>query len=33
MCYLTLSLDHRALDAYQANAFMSDLKGALESWA
>jgi 2-oxoglutarate dehydrogenase E2 component (dihydrolipoamide succinyltransferase) len=33
MCYLTLSLDHRALDAYQANAFMSDLKGALESWS
>jgi 2-oxoglutarate dehydrogenase E2 component (dihydrolipoamide succinyltransferase) len=33
MCYLTLSLDHRALDAYQANAFMSDLKRALEQWS
>ncbi|HLW25312.1 MAG TPA: 2-oxo acid dehydrogenase subunit E2, partial [Steroidobacteraceae bacterium] len=33
MCYLTLSLDHRALDAYQANAFMGDLTRALEQWS
>jgi len=32
MCYLTLSLDHRALDAFQANAFMRDLVERLEQW-
>jgi len=25
MCYLTLTIDHRALDAFQANAFLSSV--------
>jgi 2-oxoglutarate dehydrogenase E2 component (dihydrolipoamide succinyltransferase) len=33
MCYLTLSIDHRALDAFQANAFLSRIVGTLEQWA
>lgn len=33
MCYLTLSIDHRALDAFQANAFLSHIVATLESWA
>jgi 2-oxoglutarate dehydrogenase E2 component (dihydrolipoamide succinyltransferase) len=32
MCYLTLTLDHRALDAFQANAFLSSVVGTLERW-
>jgi 2-oxoglutarate dehydrogenase E2 component (dihydrolipoamide succinyltransferase) len=32
MCYLTLSIDHRALDAFQANAFLTRVVGTLESW-
>ena len=32
MCYLTLTLDHRALDAFQANAFLSHVVGTLEQW-
>jgi 2-oxoglutarate dehydrogenase E2 component (dihydrolipoamide succinyltransferase) len=32
MCYLTLTIDHRALDAFQANAFLSSVTGALEQW-
>ncbi len=32
MCYLTLSLDHRVLDAYTANAFLSELVSMLEGW-
>jgi 2-oxoglutarate dehydrogenase E2 component (dihydrolipoamide succinyltransferase) len=31
-CYLTLTLDHRALDAFQANAFLSSVVSTLESW-
>jgi 2-oxoglutarate dehydrogenase E2 component (dihydrolipoamide succinyltransferase) len=31
-CYLTLSIDHRALDAFQANAFLSSLVATLEQW-
>jgi len=33
MCYLTLSIDHRALDAFQANAFLSHVVETLEIWA
>jgi len=33
MCYLTLSIDHRALDAFQANAFLSHVVATLEAWA
>lgn len=31
-CYLTLTIDHRALDAFQANAFLSHVVATLESW-
>jgi 2-oxoglutarate dehydrogenase E2 component (dihydrolipoamide succinyltransferase) len=31
-CYLTLTIDHRALDAFQANAFLSSVVATLESW-
>jgi 2-oxoglutarate dehydrogenase E2 component (dihydrolipoamide succinyltransferase) len=32
MCYLTLTIDHRALDAFQANAFLSMIVKILEAW-
>jgi 2-oxoglutarate dehydrogenase E2 component (dihydrolipoamide succinyltransferase) len=32
MCYLTLTIDHRALDAFQANAFLSSVVTTLEAW-
>ena len=32
MCYLTLTIDHRALDAFQANAFLSAVVAALDEW-
>jgi len=32
MCYLTLTIDHRALDAFQANAFLALLVKTLEQW-
>jgi 2-oxoglutarate dehydrogenase E2 component (dihydrolipoamide succinyltransferase) len=32
MCYLTLSIDHRALDAFQANAFLAHVVASLEQW-
>jgi 2-oxoglutarate dehydrogenase E2 component (dihydrolipoamide succinyltransferase) len=32
MCYLTLTIDHRALDAFQANAFLSLVVKTLETW-
>jgi 2-oxoglutarate dehydrogenase E2 component (dihydrolipoamide succinyltransferase) len=32
MCYLTLTLDHRALDAFQANAFLEHVVNTLEQW-
>ena len=32
MCFLTLTIDHRALDAFQANAFLSKLVGILGEW-
>ena len=32
MCYLTLTIDHRALDAFQANAFLTSVLDALEQW-
>ena len=31
-CYLTLTIDHRALDAFQANAFLSLVAERLETW-
>jgi len=33
MCYLTLTIDHRALDAFQANAFLSSVVATLEQWS
>ena len=33
MCYLTLTIDHRALDGYQGNTFLSAVVNALESWS
>ena len=32
MCYLTLTIDHRAVDAFQANAFLSKVVETLERW-
>ncbi len=32
MCYLTLTIDHRALDAFQANAFLSSVVQTLQQW-
>jgi 2-oxoglutarate dehydrogenase E2 component (dihydrolipoamide succinyltransferase) len=32
MCYVTLTVDHRALDAFQANAFLSSIIATLQSW-
>jgi 2-oxoglutarate dehydrogenase E2 component (dihydrolipoamide succinyltransferase) len=32
MAYLTLTLDHRAIDAFQANAFLSHVVNTLEQW-
>lgn len=32
MCYLTLTIDHRALDAFVANAFLSLVVSTLEQW-
>jgi len=33
MCYVTLSIDHRALDAYQANLFLSTFVETIEHWS
>ncbi|MEM9056868.1 MAG: dihydrolipoamide acetyltransferase family protein, partial [Pseudomonadota bacterium] len=32
MCYVTLTVDHRALDAFQTNRFLAAVSTALESW-
>ena len=32
MCYLTLTIDHRALDAFQGNAFLSTVVNTLQTW-
>jgi 2-oxoglutarate dehydrogenase E2 component (dihydrolipoamide succinyltransferase) len=32
MCYLTLTIDHRAIDAFQANAFLANVIAVLEQW-
>nr|WP_321528240.1 2-oxo acid dehydrogenase subunit E2 [Sedimenticola selenatireducens] len=31
MTYFTLTIDHRALDAYQANRFMESFVGVIEN--
>ena len=32
MCYVTLTIDHRALDGFQANAFLSRFVDRLQEW-
>ncbi len=32
MCYLTLTIDHRAIDAFQANGFLEHVAETLEQW-
>jgi 2-oxoglutarate dehydrogenase E2 component (dihydrolipoamide succinyltransferase) len=32
MCYLTLTIDHRAIDAFQANGFLEHVVKTLEHW-
>lgn len=31
-CYVTLSIDHRALDAYQTNLYLSEFVSIIENW-
>ncbi|MBA3564301.1 MAG: 2-oxo acid dehydrogenase subunit E2, partial [Gammaproteobacteria bacterium] len=31
-CYVTLTIDHRALDGFQANAFLTEFVATLEKW-
>ncbi|MGJ8664169.1 MAG: dihydrolipoamide acetyltransferase family protein [Marinicella sp.] len=33
MCYVSLTIDHRALDAHQTNDFLSHFKQVIENWA
>jgi 2-oxoglutarate dehydrogenase E2 component (dihydrolipoamide succinyltransferase) len=33
MCYLTLTIDHRAIDAFQANGFLEHVVETLENWS
>jgi len=33
MCYVSLTIDHRVLDGFQTNAFLSELVNTLEHWA
>jgi 2-oxoglutarate dehydrogenase E2 component (dihydrolipoamide succinyltransferase) len=32
MCYVSLTIDHRAIDGYQTNAFLTELVSTLENW-
>ena len=32
MCYISLTIDHRALDAHQTNRFLTQLVDTLENW-
>ncbi len=32
LCYVSLSIDHRALDAYQTNAFLAKFVATIENW-
>ncbi len=32
MCYVSLTIDHRVLDGFQTNAFLSELVNTLENW-
>ena len=33
MCYVSLSIDHRVLDGFQTNAFLTELVSTLENWS
>jgi 2-oxoglutarate dehydrogenase E2 component (dihydrolipoamide succinyltransferase) len=33
MCYVSLTIDHRVIDAFQTNAFLAELVGTLENWS
>jgi 2-oxoglutarate dehydrogenase E2 component (dihydrolipoamide succinyltransferase) len=33
LCYLTLTIDHRAIDAFQANGFLEHVVKTLEEWS
>ena len=33
MCYVSLTIDHRAIDAFQTNAFLTELVHTLENWS
>jgi len=33
MCYVSLTIDHRVLDAFQTNAFLTELVSTLENWS
>ena len=33
MCYVSLTIDHRVLDAFQTNAFLTELVSVLENWS
>lgn len=32
MCYISLTIDHRVLDAFQTNAFLAEVVSTLENW-
>jgi len=32
MCYISLTIDHRVLDAFQTNAFLTEVVNTLENW-
>ena len=33
MCYVSLTIDHRVLDGFQTNAFLTELVSTLENWS
>ncbi len=33
MCYLSLTVDHRVVDAHQTNAFLTEMVNTLENWS
>jgi 2-oxoglutarate dehydrogenase E2 component (dihydrolipoamide succinyltransferase) len=33
MCYVSLTIDHRVVDGYQTNAFLTELVSTLENWS
>ena len=33
MCYISNTIDHRVIDGFQSNAFLTELVSTLENWA